>query len=185
MISSKIGTDGHNVKTSNQPQVGLSQAVLSLYYALWKEKLVFSAVNSDNQNYLFKITLSSAQVVVLWNYFYPLTLLWLFFQQIFNFLHWHISCSINTSNSICLLLELFLPEKSCLFYLAEVSISSMFLLLKSYRYLSLCWCLLFNLFSACQINPNLDSTTCDIICTMFHFLFSIKMTINVCNTKKF
>ena len=59
----------------------------------------------------------------------------------------------------------FLLEKSCLFYLAEVSISARFLYLKTNRYLSLCWWLMLKVFF---FNPWLKYT-CDMINMCFIF----------------
>ena len=67
------------------------------------------------------------------------------FQQIFNFLYWLYWWTLDvpsTRQTQFVYSWDFLLEKSCLFYLAEVSISATFLYLKTNRYLSLCWWLM-------------------------------------------
>ena len=73
------------------------------------------------------------------------------FQQIFNFLYWLYWWTLDvpsTRQTQFVYSRDFLLEKSCLFYLAEVSISATFLYLKTNRYLSLCWWLLLKFFEA-------------------------------------
>ena len=91
----------------------------------------------------------------------PLTFLCPLFQQILNFLYWLYWWTLDvpsTRQTQFVYSSDFLLEKSCLFYLAEVSISATFLYLKTNRYLSLCWWLMLKFF----LNPWLKYT-CDII----------------------